>query len=354
MPELSATAALPYDPLKAAFYGQFVNAAYTMYDDQPTNPTPPPPKPPKTLPGNYRFVAWVQMRDFIFESGDWTFYGLIAQNPSGANDYVLAIRGTSDLTEWWDDLTSMVPWAWDAFGGDVGYGFFRIYQTMRIIYPLKGQALTEAAPAGQGESLEAAGSFADQVAEAVRRHAAESQSATAQAVAAPMSVTVAAHSLGSALATLYVADNSLTKKVKTPLLCTLASPRVGDYTFATTFDGLGIPSWRIVNELDIVPKLPIFPFWHIQTEHLYNSGSTTVWSLECWHSIDTYLNLLDPKQPLLPACVWPPKVAAAAAASLRGQVRPARVAAALAAVPAKDVEIAAPAGTTINITIKVG
>jgi triacylglycerol lipase len=266
MPELGATAALPYDPLKAAFYGQFVNAAYTMYDDQPTNPTPPPPKLPKTLPGNYRFVAWVQMRDFIFESGDWTFYGLIAQNPSGANDYVLAIRGTSDLTEWWDDLTSMVPWAWDAFGGDVGYGFFRIYQTLRIIYPLKGQALTEAAAAGQGESLEAAGSFADQVAEAVRRHAAESQPATAQAAAAPMSVTVAAHSLGSALATLYVADNSLTKKVKTPLLCTLASPRVGDYTFATTFDGLGIPSWRIVNELDIVPKLPIFPFWHIQTE----------------------------------------------------------------------------------------
>jgi hypothetical protein len=35
-------------------------------------------------------------------------------------------------------------------------------------------------------------------------------------------------------------------------------------------------------------------------------------------------------------------------------VRPARVAAVLAAVPAKDVEIAAPAGTTINITIKVG
>ena len=240
--------------------------------------------------------------------------------PVGTNDYVLAIRGTSDPTEWWDDLTSMVPWPWEAFGGDVGYGFFRIYQTLRMIYPLKGQALTEAAPAGQGESLEAAGSFADQVAEAVRRHAAETQPATAQATAvAQKSVTVVAHSLGSALATLYVADNSLTKKVKTPLLCTLASPRVGDYTFATTFDGLGIPSWRIVNELDIVPKLPIFPFWHIETEHIYNSGSSTVWSLECWHSIDTYLNLLDPKQPLLKSCVWPPKVAAVAAAPLRAQ-----------------------------------
>ena len=110
MAELGQTTASSYDPAKAVFYGQLVNAAYAMYDDHPTNLTPPPPKPPKTLPGNYRFVAWVQMRDFIFESGDWTFYGLIAQNPSGANDYALAIRGTSDPTEWWDDLTSMVPW----------------------------------------------------------------------------------------------------------------------------------------------------------------------------------------------------------------------------------------------------
>jgi hypothetical protein len=345
-----ATTSLTYDPLQAAFYGRFVNAAYTMYDNHKDNPTP----PTVGLPDKYRFVAWVQMRDFIFEEGDWTFYGMLAHNP-GTDDYVLAIRGTSNPTEWWDDLTSMVPWAWDAFGGDVGYGFFRIYQTLRMIAPLQGQALTETTPAGQGESLEAAGSFADQVAEAVRRHAAETQPAAAQATAVTQkSVTVVAHSLGSALATLYVADNSLTRKVKTPLLCTLASPRVGDYTFATTFNNLNIPSWRIVNELDVVPKLPIFPFWHIDTEHVYNSGSSTVWSLECWHSIDTYLNLLDPKQPLLKSCVWPPKVAAVAAAPLRAQARPALAAAASAAAPAKEIEIAAPAGTTINITIKVG
>jgi len=351
MAEPGSTIAPSYDPAKAVFYGQLVNAAYAMYDDHPTNPTPPPPQPPKTLPGNYRFVAWVQMRDFIFESGDWTFYGLIAQNPSGANDYVLAIRGTSDPTEWWDDLTSMVPWPLEGFGGDVGYGFYRIYQTMRIVYPLKELAPAAAAPAGQGESLEAAGTFADQVAEAVRRDATENQ--PAQSGAALKSVTVAAHSLGGALATLYVADNSRTKKVTTPLLCTLASPRVGDYTFATTFDALGIPSWRIVNELDLVPKLPIFPFWHIQTEHIYNSGSSTVWSLECWHSIDTYLNLLDPKQPLLRSCVWPPPKVAAAV-PLRAQARPARVTAAPTAAAGQEVTIAAPAGTTVNITIKVG
>jgi len=342
-----------YDPLKAAFYGQFVNAAYTMYDNQPSNATP----PPVQLPGNYKFVAWVQMQDFIFSPTAYLFYGLLAHNPSGANDYVLAIRGTSNPTEWWDDLTSAVPWAWDAFGGDVGYGFFHIYRTLRIIYPLQGHPLTEAAPAGQGETLEAAGSFADQVAEAVRRHAAESApAATAEAAAAaPKSVTVVAHSLGSALATLYVADNSLTKKVKTPLLCTLASPRVGDYTFATNFNNLGIASWRIVNEPDLVPKLPIFPFWHIDAEHDYNSLNSAVWSLECWHSIDTYLHLLNPQLPLLSQCVPPPRLLAAT--PLRAPALPALRAAALAAPPApaqKEIAVTAPAGTTINITIKVG
>jgi Lipase (class 3) len=338
----------PSQAAQAAFYGQFVNAAYTMYESGSPTPTP------VQLPGNYKFVAWVQMQDFIFSPTAYLFYGMLAQNPSGANDYVLAIRGTSDPTEWLDDLTSMIPWAWNAFGGDVGYGFYRIYRTMRIIYPPKGQALTATTSAGQGESLEAAGTFADQVAEAVRRHAAESAPA-ATAAAAPMSVTVVAHSLGSALATLYVADNSLTKKLNTPLLCTLASPRVGDYTFATNFNNLGIASWRIVNEPDVVPMLPIFPFWHIDEEYEYNSLGSAVWSLECCHSIDTYLHLLNPQLPLLPQCVLAPRLLAAT--SLRAPALPAPMAAALAAPPApaqKEIAVAAPAGTTINITIKVG
>jgi hypothetical protein len=345
----AATISPTYDPLKAAFYGQFVNAAYAMYDKYPSNATP----PPVQLPGNYKFVAWVQMQDFFISTTPYEFYGLIAQNPSGANDYVLAIRGTSNRTEWWDDFVSQIPWAWDAFGGDVGYGFFRIYKTLRIIYPLKGHSLTEAATAGKAESLEKVGDFADQVAEAVRRHAAESS--TLEAAAAPMSVTVVGHSLGGTLATLYVANNSLTKKMKTPLLCTLASPKVGDYTFATNFNNLGVASWRVVNKPDVATMLPLFPFWPIETEHDVNSLGSAVWSLECCHSIDTYLHMLNPQLPLLSQCVPPPRLLAAT--PLRAPAPPAPRAAALAAPPApaqKEIAVAAPAGTTINITIKVG
>ena len=44
------------------------------------------------------------MRDFIITETNWAFYGLLAQCISRPNEYVLAIRGTEDLTEWWDDL----------------------------------------------------------------------------------------------------------------------------------------------------------------------------------------------------------------------------------------------------------
>jgi pimeloyl-ACP methyl ester carboxylesterase len=335
----------PTQTAQAVTLGQLVNAAYTMYDNHPSNPLP----PPVQLPGNYEFIAWVQMRDFIFNYGNWTCYGLIARNPSVANNYVLAIRGTSNWTEWWVDLTSMGLTPMPGFG-EVGYGFYSVYQTLRIVSPLTPLGMGAAA-APAAESLESAGTFADQVAAAVQRHAAANQ-APGVAAAAKKSVTVTGHSLGSALATLYVAQNSQTKKVETPLLCTLASPRVGDYEFKTIFDGLGIPSWRIVNEPDLIPNTPYFGFWHIATEYEYDSGWSTIPWPECWHSIYTYLHLLDPSQPLSSGCAW--STAKTAAPPLPANVRRMLRAPALPSAAEKEIAIAAPAGTSINITIKVG
>jgi hypothetical protein len=341
----------PSQAAQAVMLGQLVNVAYAMFDNYPDDPLPP---PPTQLPGNYGFVAWVQMRDFIFNYGNWTCYGLLAQSPSNANDYVLAIRGTSDLTEWWDDLVSMGLTPMPGFG-EVGYGFYNIYQTLRIVYavipvtPPGGSAAARPA----AESMELAGTFADQVAAAAQRRAGESQPQGA-AAAAKMTVTVTGHSLGSALATLYVAQNSQTKKVETPLLSTLASPRVGDYDFKTIFDGLGIPSWRIVNEPDLIPNTPYFGFWHIETEYEYDSGWSTIPWPECWHSIYTYLHLLDSSQPLSSGCAWSTAKTAAAAPPLPAKIRRMLRAPALPSAAERQIGIAAPAGATINITIKVG
>lgn len=346
---VNLASAPPYDPKLAAFYGQLVNVAYDMYDNDPNNQTP---SPPLQLPGNYKFVAWVQMQDFFIWERPYTFYGLIAQDPSAANEYVLAIRGTSNPVEWWDDFASMDLTPMPGFdNANVGYGFYQIYQTLRVIYRPR------LAPPPSGmvppyESLEAAGSFADQVAAAVRHYAAESTPPGAGR-GAKISIIVAGHSLGSALATLYVAENSLKQQVQTPLLCTLASPRVGDQAFATKFDTLGMGSWRIVNKPDVVPDLPFsfLGFEHIASQHLYDSSSWTTISLECWHSIDTYLHLLDPKLPPLPRCV---SVSARKRPLVLGARKPRVPPAHPLAAPAKsEIAVPAPPGTTINITIKV-
>lgn len=339
-----------YDPAQAVLYGQLVEIAYHMYDSAQGNPAPPPPSP--FFPG-FKFIAWVQMKDFIIEDSDWTFYGLIAQNMTDTNKFILAIRGTSNLTEWWDDLTSMVLVPLEGFG-KVGYGFNRIYQTLRVVTYAPTEALGAKAAT---RSLESTGTFAQQVAAAVQQHAAagarRGEATTETPPHAIESVEVTGHSLGSALATLYVAENANAGLVKTPMICTFASPRVGDPDFATKFDQLGITSWRIVNELDIVPKLPFLGFQHVETEHAYNSGSSVVWSLACWHSLNTYLNLLDPKQPLSPDCRWPPK--AVATAALRPHARPTPTAAALGTQAEKGIAVSVPIdhGATINVTIKI-
>lgn len=158
------------------------------------------------------------------------------------------------------------------------------------------------------------------------------------------------HSLGAALATLYVAENSRSTKIATPLICTFASPRVGDPVFKTEFDNLGVTSWRIVNELDVVPKLPFLGFCHVEKEEAYNSGPSVDWTLACWHSLNTYLHLIDPNQPLSPECRWPQSVAATSTlySGRRSANAPLRQA-------GKDIALSVPSehGTIINISIKV-
>jgi Lipase (class 3) len=348
MDRVQQPVARPFNPQRAVLYGQFVDTAYSMYESAPSNPTP---SPPSAFPADYKLVAWVQMRDFVVEEGNWTFYGLIAQSTSKPNEYVLAIRGTENLIEWWDDLTSMVAVPLPNFG-EVAYGFQRIYRTLRVVDYSPPQTLGAAVSA---RSLEAAGTFADQVAAAIQRHAAAGERPSeATAPSAVKSIEVTGHSLGAALATLYVAENAVSRKVATPLICTFASPRVGDSVFKTKFDDLGITSWRIVNELDAVPKLPFLGFWHVEKEELYNSGPSVDWSLACWHSLSTYLHLLDPKQPLSPECRWPQKPLATA--PLRPSARRTHAAATSSAQAEKEMTLSVPPdhGATINITIKIG
>lgn len=299
----------PFDPKAAVDYGRFVQAAYTMYHGNPGKVTPP---PSSDVPAGYELAAWITMQDFVIESTDPVFYGFIAHSLADTNRLVLAIRGTSDGIEWWDDADAILKIPFKVPGcGEVGLGFARIYDTLEVIeHPID---IAAAAP----RSLKEAGGFSRQVSELVRRRATDGP--RAEEAAAPVSIEVTGHSLGAALATLYAMENAKTDKVPNPVLCTFASPFVGDSTFAAVFNDLQLTSWRIVNAQDIVPMLPpeILGFTHVATEQKFSSIGKVRPSFACWHALATYLYLIDPAlQPGADCQLTGPRTTAAAPATV--------------------------------------
>lgn len=277
---------LPNEDLAQAIeLDQLNKIAYDMYGKDPLIPN---------FPGfkGYEFVAWVQMQDFDFHSHEspYCFYGFIVRKTAEANSYVLVIRGTENAKELYDDFkaASSVPFE----HGKIAYGFDRIFGTMRVV-----------GPDGKSVSQFFAKDFPAQVKATINEHAA---SAAPEKASTQKSITVTGHSLGSALATLYVAKIAGDKELEVKLLCTFASPLVGDATFANWFDGLRIPSWRVVNFMDQVPRVPptFLGFRHINQEYRYMSGDDTIDSINCYHAMDTYLHLLDPSRFDLGGCQY--------------------------------------------------
>jgi len=247
--------ARPFDPHVASLYGQFVQAAYTMYNSAPNNPTPP---PSADFPSGYRMVAWIQMQDFVLESTAPLFYGFVAESETAIGQLVVALRGTSNGIEWWDDVNALNLTVFkNPDWGRVGAGFDRIYNTLEVI-ECPAEAPPSAAPAVP-RTMRPAGSFALQISAlmirrgAVRAPARGAARATRAAASPPnASVEVTGHSLGAALATLYAMENAKTAQIANPMLCTFASPLVGDETFAAAFNALGLTSLRVDNIKDLV------------------------------------------------------------------------------------------------------
>ena len=286
----------PFDAEMAILCGQFIEAAYTMYTADPNNLMP---AQPWNFPAGYELTAWVQMQDFIIGSTGPKFYGFVAQSLADATQFVLAIRGTSNGVEWWDDANALlkVPFK-DSGCGLVGSGFARIYDTLEIVErPAEAVAVTPVP-----KTLKAVGGFSRQVSALVTQKAV---TAREPGLAPSASVTATGHSLGAALATLYTMDNARNDRVSNPLLCTFGSPRVGDSTFVASFNNLGLTSWRIANVPDIVPYLPpaFLDFAHIDVLQSFSSIGKVRSSPYCWHSLATYLSLIDTSARPSPDCL---------------------------------------------------
>lgn len=177
--------------------------------------------PPAAMPAGFEFVARVIMTDFFRKKEFPEVYGLIAKRTTKPNTFVLAIRGTDDHVEWWDDLKAAISIPVSGLGR-IAEGFEKIFKTMQVI-----------GADGQPTTRYGGADFTEQVATTVKNHAPTGKllSETTADDPAVFQIEVVGHSLGSALATLYVARNANSKKVQTPILYTFASPRVGNFAF---------------------------------------------------------------------------------------------------------------------------
>jgi hypothetical protein len=295
----------PLDKQKAAFYGQFVNAAYTMYKNPGADKLRP---EPSGIPDTYELGAWIHMSDFVFDIEEPKFYGIVAYEKANPDSRVIAIRGTEGAVEWIDDAAAIpVPFHEVPSAGRVADGFNKIYKTLQVVERTVGSfSMT----AGADLSESRGGSFLDQLDQlAVDEEVAHGIQASAsdgdERQARPTVVT--GHSLGAALTTLFVMENAKKQKFDITTLCTFASPRVGNMEFARTFNQLAIDSWRIVNTVDVVPKLPphipiVLDYDHVDTAYPFSSVSFAKHSVTCWHSMATYLHWLDASSKVLPEC----------------------------------------------------
>jgi hypothetical protein len=260
-----------YDPLAAAYYGEFVAYAVEMYFSDISNLTPKPPPGFSAL--GCQIIGYINAVDMFIDDSLMVFFGYVAQSLAQPNQLVIAIRGTEAALEWlidfelWPTAFTTIP----ATGLLVENGFFSVFKTMTFV-DSNGDAVRLAdllaLVSGDGASL-----------------------------------TIVGHSLGGALATMLALDVLYTTPSLKPdtTVYTLASPALGNGAFADYFDATVQTSFRVWNEYDLVPRA----FWFythvsgggnaiIQTEQQYDE---ITFSPPCEHALTTYLWLLDPNNP---------------------------------------------------------
>lgn len=163
--------------------------------------------------------------------------GLILQAQE-TGEAVIAFRGTEGIKEWVTDATfGTKPCPFLASAGQTEDGFTDMYESVTI-NPGARPKLVEGLPG----------------------------LAWKQPI---QTVTICGHSLGGALATLATLDIAVNAPAPFHNVAsyTYASPRTGDGQFAAKYDQIVSDTFRVANDLDLVPRLPPSPpYLHVMGE----------------------------------------------------------------------------------------
>lgn len=176
----------------------------------------------------WRFSApiWSILSDLRFINESEPF-GFAAANDQG--ETYLVLRGTESAQDWLDDLDlQQAKWPWqDGVAGSVHAGFLKLYTSLR---DLALAALDSLQPSGP--------------------------------------LWVCGHSLGSALSSLAVLDLHERWPDQALQHYNFASPRLAATDFAAAYNGLGVPTFRLVNDSDLVPQIPAAVSGELLYQHL--------------------------------------------------------------------------------------
>lgn len=236
---------MPISDFDAVKFGLLVMYAEDMYVAGQRLPR----DEPRIQQAGWQVIAYLTAQDSILPKrkelepraskkirlGEVVFYGFLARRNDDPNAYVAAIRGTSGLAEWIIDAEFFPISYRDQPEAKVEEGFWGIYDSMNLVM-LDGHTVI-------GKAAEA----------------------IAATVGAAGHVTVAGHSLGSALAT-YLSLETAQRLGARASAVLFASPRTGNATFAGLYDRTLDDRYRLFNYvLDVVPYVPFdLPLQHIQ------------------------------------------------------------------------------------------
>jgi hypothetical protein len=185
--------------------------------------------------------------------------GIVAQNAADSADIFIAVRGTENIWEWIQDFKFLPrPFPNVPGSGLTEDGFTVMYLSFSLTPGPSATFLADIKALLPSNAM----------------------------------VTIAGHSLGSALVTLLAMDMAVNSNF--PLLVyTLASPRVGDLSFHNLYDHIVPNTFRVANRLDIVPKTPppLF-YFHVGDETELIPSKTMKFDLLCEHHLTSYFNML--------------------------------------------------------------